>query len=1154
MIIREIRDPYLFQDLCQKVFTAEYEDFQSIDDSGGDKGNDGYVPSLKRLFAIYCPEKDRTPKDEYKRKISSDLKKAVTLRNKYKYEIREWIFVTPAPLFEELHRFITNKAKAVGLTGISWSESKILEILARHSHLKTLYPELLIPDLKTDIQEGFESLNSKMDSIANRITVEPSTSHQTKFKQKIKYEEVTSYLSRRVIQAKDADSIRLAFIKEELSVDLFNMVKKQKRIVLLANAGGGKTTQLKQLAFYYSKEDSVFYPFLISLNKYVNQTIAELLPLYWNQIPHNELLIILDGLDEIESKNKNDAIRHIEFFSEQHPDVHIVISCRTNFYRVGTEYSSGKLEGFIPYILLGLGEKEIEEYVNNRLGKHGKEFDRIISKNKIYSLLQIPFYLINLVDLFETNNTLPKSKSEIFDQLLASRIKHDVRKYRTTIASLDEKQKIILRTLERLALAMETLGRNYITEDEFDEIIADESLRELVKHCTTWKRVEGPTSTWQFEHNNFQEYLAARTLARQELQVIKDFISFKPDHKKIIPSWINTLSFLVSILEKDNAKLNDIFSWIKEIEPELAIKFEPDKVSAATRLNILKGIFNDFKEKQVTIDRTKFEFAELARFGQSEETIDFLLTEAEEAEAIKNQAILLSAIELLGYSDIPKYQRQRLEELLMRLAINSELEEYLQGRTLMTLANLGFNTQDIANQILPALQVSNKDDVRQGLYYLLYNSDYLDEYIDVFLQGVKTPGNHEVERSLVSGIEKATSEQSVKKIIAYFMNNPEYLKKRHFFSEKAITAVTENALAYSKNREIFALVTGLFIALVIARLEKEAKILIRFFDQTDTRLLAFQNIFEQRHNITFPPPILAILADSDCIRFFAQQYKGKNISDNEVWQFQAYLGHKNNDLSLPFNKLINEVSGNKFVFQQSRDTNAEQEQRRQNDINLLFNKNAFLEEIRKVFNTEKKESLSEDDLINIETEQWENPRFSDLALHTLYDIANAAQSRNATLEGTISLIKSWDWNLFTVSKLHEYFENNQGIVISQAQKDWIADWCYSNLHNVDFKTELIKESNSTRASYLAIYLWYFLRKLNLRYPEDVLLDLLSFDWVENHGVHGFQYIEERLSNVKIQARVLHNLNEGIEIDNVLSNHFDYCKRHKVTSGYPVRLA
>ncbi len=130
----------------------------------------------------------------------------------------------------------------------------------------------------------------------------------------------------------------------------------------------GKTTELKQLAYHYSK-NRLYDPILVYLNKYTNKSITEYFPKYWELIPEEKLIILLDGLDEIESKNKNDAIREIELFTENNPNVCVVISCRTNFYKIEDEniFGMSTLNGFVSYILLDLESKEIKKYVNDKL-------------------------------------------------------------------------------------------------------------------------------------------------------------------------------------------------------------------------------------------------------------------------------------------------------------------------------------------------------------------------------------------------------------------------------------------------------------------------------------------------------------------------------------------------------------------------------------------------------------------------------------------------------------------------------------------------------------------------------------------------------------------------------------------------------------------
>lgn len=183
MYIREIRNSQYFQELCQQLLAAEYPDFQVIDDSGGDAGNDGYVPSLQTLYAIYCPENNPTPKRYYQRKILSDINKAIRLRDERGYVIDQWVFVTPAPLPEELHHYISEKAEKGGFKGgISWSEKQLVNLLTKHPHLRPQFVDLLLPD----IEDGLRTVISHLGEIKSLIV--PDEQVEKKLKGKLAQE------------------------------------------------------------------------------------------------------------------------------------------------------------------------------------------------------------------------------------------------------------------------------------------------------------------------------------------------------------------------------------------------------------------------------------------------------------------------------------------------------------------------------------------------------------------------------------------------------------------------------------------------------------------------------------------------------------------------------------------------------------------------------------------------------------------------------------------------------------------------------------------------------------------------------------------------------------------------------------------------------
>jgi len=577
-------------------------------------------------------------------------------------------------------------------------------------------------DLSTQI---YKETSSDLLAIPHIVTGK-EVSYKPRTAPKIGYPGLPNYLPRRV-RVVTNHGIEDALMGA--SQDILEILRESNRIALLGGAGFGKTTELRRVARCFSGEDTSLHPYFVPLNRYVNQDISELLDQSWTDIPEKNLLIILDGLDEIESKNRNDAIRRIEWFSDQHPDAKIIVSCRRNFYEVKTEHTTGTLSGFSSLLLLDLNDEEIKRYSETMLDGGAKAFLDAIHQNRIQDLLRIPFYLVRLIELFRNTGSLPKSKAKTFEHLLNARILLDKEHFRTVL-ELRERQNIIIETLERLALGMNLLGRNHITNMEYQKIIPESSRRDLIKYCTVWWRSEEDMETWQFEHSNFQEYLAARLLARKPLSILKDLISFKPDHKKVIPFWTNTVSFLLSLSDD-----RELLRWIFDSEPELLIVMEPDRIEKRRRIEIFKGIFNKYKAKQVWIPRDKFGYSYLARFAQSEEIIEFL---CREIEAATHYTTICNAIGLLSHLDIrSSKKRQIVSDLLTNCALDREMGEMVQNRALLAIAELQMNSKEVVDKIVPILRSSSSDWVRYGLYYLLHKSEQLDENIDVFLEGIE---------------------------------------------------------------------------------------------------------------------------------------------------------------------------------------------------------------------------------------------------------------------------------------------------------------------------------------------------------------------------------------------------------------------------------
>jgi hypothetical protein len=124
-------------------------------------------------------------------------------------------------------------------------------------------------------------------------------------------------------------------------------------------------------------------------------------------------------------------------------------------------------------------------------------------------------------------------------------------------------------------------------------------------------------------------------------------------------------------------------------------------------------------------------------------------------------------------------------------------------------------------------------------------------------------------------------------------------------------------------------------------------------------------------------------------------------------------------------------------------------------------------------------------------------------------------------------------------------------LLAQNQSDIMKKWTVDNLEKVNFRTALRPSGGGgATANQLAIILWYFIRHLDCDCPKNVLLDLLSFDWVEDLGMAGIGYLEDRLERHELTERILENLRDGIAVDSVLKNHLFYCRRNRIEEVIP----
>jgi len=157
-----------FARLCNAVFTALYPtEFQVIDGTRSDQGNDGYVLSERMMLAYHCPTKPEQKTDKkYIEKIESDLNKAHKLHLDKHYEVRKWAFITPRALSNTVVTHMRKQAKNLGIDAISLESTFLADALSRNRELLHRFPFLQIPTIEYNLKEIHRLLKMKDTSKA----------------------------------------------------------------------------------------------------------------------------------------------------------------------------------------------------------------------------------------------------------------------------------------------------------------------------------------------------------------------------------------------------------------------------------------------------------------------------------------------------------------------------------------------------------------------------------------------------------------------------------------------------------------------------------------------------------------------------------------------------------------------------------------------------------------------------------------------------------------------------------------------------------------------------------------------------------------------------------------------------------------------------
>lgn len=303
------------------------------------------------------------------------------------------------------------------------------------------------------------------------------------------------------------------------------------RIVVLGNPGTGKTTLLKYLSskslgqhaqvmpFFiriseFIKKNSQLYEYIVSILKQkINKPCADLVT-DDESFCNSQTLLLLDGLDEVSTSERDDFYSLLRSFLENFPQCKIIVSSRFN------GYERKHFSDFEEFQLEQLRDIDIEKYiwkVCNEDDKRNQIWSIIRSDSRLLELSKTPFLLAMICALPSPIGNRAFQRASLFQQCTQYLLRHvDWEAGRQTV---DEATANILES------ALKTIAVRFFKLDRRDSFDREElmfilgrlplntlalSPSEILKLiCENSGLLQMAGSSYHFIHRSIWEYFVA---------------------------------------------------------------------------------------------------------------------------------------------------------------------------------------------------------------------------------------------------------------------------------------------------------------------------------------------------------------------------------------------------------------------------------------------------------------------------------------------------------------------------------------------------------------------------------------------------------------------------------------------------------------------
>jgi hypothetical protein len=1093
----------------------------------------------KKVVAQCKLEKYLSPKD------IEDLIE-IFLLGKFVQNVKEFILCTSFDLSR--HRSdiaIENareKLKEKNIELIVWDEQG----LSRYLRINPL-PQIVYRYFKEDVAKAF--YGEIWDDYIKCLKIIP--------KREYKYSE--DYIERSIIPYIEYQKTKKNSIwhfteenKEKTIIDIFEYatVSPGKKVILLSVAGFGKTEELNRLAAFYCSDKRPIHPIRFLLKDYEGQSIETLLHNYninWKNIPGTNLLLLFDGLDEIKEQHLQTFINHLNSFLENNPATNVLVTSRFNFYDLRHQ----SLREFDVYILRSLSHSDIEKYIVNKLGLNEGAFKQKLQENKFSDYIDNPYYLTRLVRFHnDRNHPFPKKKSELFNKILFEQLEKDEIKF-----NVSELKDRLLPIARKIAFCMTLAGKSSLTTDELKIIIPENNIRKELRHVCILNLNESASGSWSFEHKNLQEYLCASQIAECSFESIHGLISFSFNRNKLLPRFLNTISFLFEILDKNNALFKELFDWIQSHQPELFVRFEKERIEKTKRQEIFKIILDNYKKRNITIRiSSNFYVEELALFADIDRNlIDFMGTEL----TICSNEHAYDLLQLLSTIKKAFLYKERLTDIYFSVLNSETYATYVKGQCIYSLFGLASNDKSIFERLLVSNINVHEFEIRRKLISLLEYTSYYEDFADFILESIPIYENVQMRTTIDTAYEGLVrlilmfnTASSIKKILQFCISRKQTITDRPLYKglqlnqEQFEQLLIKAAGLYEKDKSFVKLVYRIFIDDIEVRYDDK---LIPHFKEFFNSTCGTNIIFNKLYKYDWRRRHLFHFANDKCLDFLIDEYLKSNLNDKDVIVIRNRLSWQSRELMNYFLTKINVVTNNKFGLEEDDlDIQKLYENYLEKNQFLLLNRNLFLKEAKDIFKAIGKAKVVHDDFW-AEDNRLRAYQFSIVKDAIKYICIHNPITRKEFLE-MFSDDKYWE--TYVIEEIYEYLKDKKNVTLIPELLQLAENWINSNLKIIDF-TNAIKDNPDGGFSYNTqiefIKQLYLL--LDVCLDDYLLLKLLEADFSSFQSQGELLGVSGKIAkNIKDLALFKDKVIENIKTRNlsswILATHFSICYKFK----------